>query len=314
MTYSDWLEWKDADAIETCSAPVRERLQRFVQSCIVKLVSGRSKSGEPERRPLRREWQERCREWTDDTSAAWQKCGSMFDAHMMRGRSRRYKDAMFSKTPTESAQPSEKDYAAAWTGYAEDCVRSAFHEELRKEIIFIKTSRRSGVDSPQVQSFSIEKHQGDDEDESCIQDTIPKEEPTTEARDLLAEVHHVMDSLNLGTRDQLLVWGAAHRLGRTSSELCRITGVEKSVLSSSFRNLEDRIVKAVAVHFQRTPPARAKKNTENSNLHHGIILGICWDYLLGKYFAWTPEKGADGSFNLVPPDHLPGSSHFPRST
>ena len=131
--------WKDADAIETCSAPVRERLQRFVQICIVRKVTGRSKPGEPGRRPLRREWQARCREWTDDTPAARQKCGSMFDAHMMLGRSRRYKDAMFSKTPTKSAQPTEEDYAAAWKGYADKCVRTAFEEVLGEEIILIKT-------------------------------------------------------------------------------------------------------------------------------------------------------------------------------
>lgn len=264
LTHYDWVQWKMRDAIENCDDAVRDRFDHFVAYHVAKRIWKLS------------EWERsRLGDYQEDTAEGRRRRATQFDAHMLNGRK---KEALFSLLP-RNPNPTEDDYAAAWSAYAIKCICTMVRERIQKDV----------KPPPGPLPEELDKALGDDDD-TTLADLTADENATTEDLISLGEVEQLAATVELSEREQLILWADQYGEPRCSEKMCELAGCEKTQLSACARRLGRRLYDEIDRLFQLAP---SEKMLAVDWAAHA------WRTLMLRFENYVPERDAHGPLRWI---------------
>lgn len=276
ITYSAWKEWFAKK--EIAGSPPQEKTSR---GCA------------PEVRMVFEEWAHRqiakalcefppevcapLREYLEDTADARRRCAELFDSRAATPREktgRSDKDRMREMRPQRDGEPTQEDYARAWTCYANRIMATEVARRLIREATDVtEVDLKCGYKGKEALIG-----ENDDERPFRARSLSPSEEVE------LREVAVYGRGVELSDRERLVLWADANDIPCTDPGLKDLAGCEKSQISACLKTLGRRLKKGIYEHFALDDEGRAER-------------WACWviENLMLDHRNLRPEKLADGS-------------------
>ncbi len=260
LTFEDWVQWGVCCAVAKCDDAVRPRFEKFI---------ARSAAENIWKLP---EWERsRLGDFLEDNAEGRRRCATAFDTYMLHGRK---KILLLGCTP-QNPNPTQDDYAAAWSAYAHMCIRSMVREVLRKEV--------KPPPGPSPVEFDKEIGEGDT---TTRLDVTAAGGATVEDLISLREVERLGATIELNERESLILWADQHSEDRCGAKMQTLAQCGRSQLSLCAKQLERRLRGEITGLFQLEP--------------HEEDLGVAWTAWAWQTLALRfqnifPERDADGA-------------------
>lgn len=271
LTYSDWVQWGSRCAVAECEDSVRARFEKFLSFHVGESI-----------KPLPEWLRSLLAEYLEDNADGRRRCVTVFDSYMLRGRK---KAALLACTP-RNPNPTEEDYAGAWSAYAQSCIHSMVREIILKEVQRFK-ERPVRIDEP------IREGETETRGASFAGADRPIEESIA-----FHEAERKAEELELSERERLVLWADQHGEDRTSEKMEQLAGCKKSQLSKCAKQLEVRICTLMMNSFAL-----------ESHEHNLAVewTDWAWQYLAKKFEKISPERDESGGLIWVKdePDRPP---------